>query len=104
MAGRSLDILGTRLVLCLVILMCLCAANAQLAEQGAANPRIIYRNPRVYNVDYSFEMTPDPNGTSISPMLCSAGATWQWVEARSDTPASWVVFSPHAARLDPGGH
>lgn len=32
------------------------AVTSVFAESG-----IIYRNPRVYNVEYSFELSPDPS-------------------------------------------
>ncbi len=40
---------------------CLCTACTQSAKQAASNAGIVYWNPRVYNVDCSFEMIPDPN-------------------------------------------
>jgi len=42
-----------RLWRCLFVLL--------LVFGGKASAKIIYRNPRVYNVDYMFELCPDPN-------------------------------------------
>jgi transglutaminase-like putative cysteine protease len=61
MVARSLDDFVTHLAVGLAIVTCLCVANAQPAEQTPSGTGILYSNPRVYNVDYSFEMSPDPN-------------------------------------------
>jgi hypothetical protein len=44
-----------------VALFCGCAENIQADQSGSKHEGIIYRNPRVYNVEYTFEMFPDPN-------------------------------------------
>lgn len=101
MLGRSLNILGTCLVFCLVILMCLCATNAQQAGQGATHPGILYRNPRVYNVDYFFEMTPDPNNIDRAKDL----KVWIPIPREWDSQKAVKIISvqpePHARYVDP---
>ena len=41
-----------------------CGGESSVGDEAAKTPPtsgIVYRNPRVYNVDYSFELVPDPN-------------------------------------------
>jgi hypothetical protein len=52
-------LLGT--ILSLPTLICIFAVDSQAQTDKSEHKGIIYRNPRVYNVDYSFEMSPDPN-------------------------------------------
>jgi len=42
-------------------LICGCAANDQADKSCSKHEGLIYRNPRVYNIEYSIEMFPDPN-------------------------------------------
>ena len=57
-----------RLLLILVIVIAGCSQNggdkSSIRDEVTKTPPasgIVYRNPRVYKVDYSFEMFPDPN-------------------------------------------
>jgi len=41
-----------------------CGDESSVGDEATKTPSIsgvIYRNPQVYNVDYSFELVPDPN-------------------------------------------
>lgn len=62
---------------------------------------IIYRNPRVYNVEYSFEMFPDPNKIDRSKDL----KLWVPIPREWDSQkAVKIIFvepEPHAKYVDP---
>ena len=65
------------------------------------NSGIIYRNPRVYNVDYSFEMTPDPNTIDRSKDL----KVWIPIPREWDSQKAVKIISvepePHDRYVDP---
>ena len=65
-----------RVTMSLAALICVCAANAQAQTNSSEHSGVIYRNPRVYNIEYSFEMFPDPNKTESTKDLKL------WVEVR----------------------
>jgi len=52
-------LLGT--ILSLAALICISAIDSQAQTDKSEHKGIVYRNPRVYNVEYTFEMFPDPN-------------------------------------------
>ena len=62
---------------------------------------IVYRNPRVYNVDYSFEMVPDPNNIDRAKDL----KLWIPIPREWDSQKSVKIISvkpePHARYVDP---
>jgi len=62
---------------------------------------IVYRNPRVYNVDYSFEMTPDPNIIDRTKDL----KVWIPMPREWDSQKAVKIISvqpePHARYVDP---
>jgi hypothetical protein len=62
---------------------------------------IIYRNPRVYNVDYSFEMSPDPNNIDRAKDL----KVWIPIPREWDSQKAVKIISvqpePHGRYVDP---
>jgi len=83
------------------ILICGCAANTQAEKNGPEHDGIIYRNPRVYNVDYSFEMVPDPNKIDRAKDL----KVWLSIPREWDSQKAVKIISvqpePHARYVDP---
>jgi transglutaminase-like putative cysteine protease len=74
----------------------LCVASPVFAEAG-----VIYRNPRVYNVEYSFELFPNPNKVDRSKDL----KLWvpiprEWNSQKAVNIVS-VEPEPHARYVDP---
>jgi len=71
------------------------------AEKVPVTPGIIYTNPRVYNVDYSFEMTPDPNKIDRAKDL----KVWIPIPREWDSQKAVKIISvqpePHARYVDP---
>ena len=68
---------------------------------GKASARIIYRNPRAYNVDYTFELCPNPNTIDRSRDL----KLWipvprEWASQKAVCILS-VEPKPHAKYTDP---
>ena len=65
------------------------------------SPGIVYRNPRVYNVDYSFEMVPDPNNIDRAKDL----KLWIPIPREWDSQKAVKIISvqpePHARYVDP---
>ena len=101
MAGRSLNVLWTRLVVGLAVMACLCIADAQPQQQTPSSAGIVYRNPRVYNVDYSFEMAPDPNTIDRAKDL----RVWIPIPCEWDSQKAVQIISvrpePQARYVDP---
>jgi len=101
MAGRSANKLVTRLVAGLAVMTCLCTASAQLAKQDPPGVGIVYRNPRVYNVEYSVELSPDPNTIDRSKDL----KLWVPIPREWDSQKAVKIISvqpePHARYVDP---
>ena len=68
-------------------------------SSGAAG--LIYRNPRVYNVDYSFELVPDPNKIDRTKDL----KLWVPIPREWDSQKAVKIISvepePHAEYTDP---
>jgi hypothetical protein len=62
---------------------------------------IVYSNPRVYNVDYSFEMVPDPNNIDRAKDL----KVWIPIPREWDSQKAVKIISvqpePHARYVDP---
>ena len=62
---------------------------------------IVYRNPCVYNVDYSFEMAPDPNSIDRAKDL----KVWIPIPREWDSQKAVKIISvqpePHARYVDP---
>ena len=73
-----------------------CASPEGLAASG-----VIYRNPRVYNVDYSFELVPDPNKIDRAKDL----KLWIPIPREWDSQKAVKIISvqppPHAKYEDP---
>jgi transglutaminase-like putative cysteine protease len=101
MVGRLLGNSVTRLAVALAVMTCLGVAHAQPAEQTPSSTGIIYSNPRVYNVDYSFEITPDPNTVDRAKDL----KVWIPVPREWDSQKAVKILSvqpePHARYVDP---
>ncbi|HUU20527.1 MAG TPA: transglutaminase domain-containing protein [Sedimentisphaerales bacterium] len=74
----------------------LLAVSSVFAESG-----IIYKNPRIYNIDYSFELVPDPNRIDRTKDL----KLWLPVPRVWDSQRAVKVISvdprPHAEYTDP---
>jgi ankyrin repeat protein/transglutaminase-like putative cysteine protease len=74
----------------------LCVASSVFAEAG-----VIYRNPRVYNVEYSFEMFPDPNKVDRDKDL----KLWVPIPREWDSQKAVKIVSvepePHGKYVDP---
>jgi transglutaminase-like putative cysteine protease len=82
-------------------LICMCAADAQVQTSSSVHKGIIYRNPRVYNVEYTFEMFPDPNKIDRSKDL----KLWVPIPREWDSQKAVKIISvkpePHAKYVDP---
>ncbi|MFC1793690.1 transglutaminase family protein [Planctomycetota bacterium] len=82
-------------------LICGCAANDQAEKSGSKHEGVIYRNPRVYNVDYSFEMVPDPNTIDRAKDL----KVWLSIPREWDSQKAVKIVSvepdPHGKYVDP---
>ena len=72
-----------------------------LALASTVSAEIVYRNPRVYNVDFSFELTPDPEKIDRSKDL----RLWVPVPREWDSQKAVKIISvqppPHAEYEDP---
>jgi len=78
--------------------------KSSLRDSAAKTPPasgIVYRNPRVYNVDYSFEMVPDPNKVDRTKDL----KLWIPIPREWDSQKAVKIISvqpePHARYVDP---
>ncbi|MFB0555182.1 MAG: ankyrin repeat domain-containing protein [Phycisphaerae bacterium] len=82
-------------------LICLCAANVQAQTSSSVHKGIIYRNPRVYNIEYSFELFPDPDKIDRSKDL----KLWVPIPREWDSQKAVKIISvqpePHARYVDP---
>ena len=71
------------------------------AENAPSAPGIVYTNPRVYNVDYSFEMVPDPNNIDRAKDL----KVWIPIPREWDSQKAVKIISvkpePHGRYVDP---
>jgi len=71
------------------------------AEKAPSAPGITYSNPRVYNVDYSFEMSPDPNNIDRAKDL----KVWIPMPREWDSQKAVKIISvepePHGRYVDP---
>jgi hypothetical protein len=71
------------------------------AVKAPSAPGITYRNPRVYNVDYTFEMSPDPNNIDRAKDL----KVWIPIPREWDSQKAVKIISvqpePHARYVDP---
>ena len=69
--------------------------------KALAVPGIVYSNPRVYNVDYSFEMVPDPNNIDRAKDL----KVWIPIPREWDSQKAVKIISvqpePHGRYVDP---
>jgi len=81
-------------VACLSVFLC-------ITSSGSAVYGVIYRNPRVYNVDYSFELVPDPNKVDRTKDL----KLWLPIPREWDSQKAVKIISfqppPHARYEDP---
>ncbi len=81
-------------VVCLSVLLFAPTSNSAVAG-------VIYRNPRVYNVDYSFELVPDPNKIDRAKDL----KLWIPIPREWDSQKAVKIISvqppPHAKYEDP---
>ncbi|MHC4680952.1 MAG: hypothetical protein ACYTEK_19900 [Planctomycetota bacterium] len=71
------------------------------AEKTPSAPGIVYSNPRVYNVDYSFELVPDPNKIDRAKDL----KVWIPIPREWDSQKAVKIISvepePHGRYVDP---
>ena len=71
------------------------------ATKTPSAPGIVYRNPRVYNVDYTFEMLPDPNNIDRARDL----KVWIPIPREWDSQKAVKIISvqpkPHSRYVDP---
>jgi len=94
----------------LLILTIIAGCNQFGGDQSSARneavkappaPGILYRNPRVYNVDYSFEMVPDPNNIDRAKDL----KVWIPIPREWDSQKAVKIISvqpePHTRYVDP---
>ena len=97
-----------RLLLILVIVIAGCnqdgSNKSSVRDEARKTPPasgIIYSNPRVYNVDYSFEMVPDPNKIDRAKDL----KVWIPIPREWDSQKAVKIISvepePHAEYTDP---
>ena len=82
-------------------LICGCAANDQADKNGSKHDGVIYRNPRVYNIEYSLELFPDPNEIDRSKDL----KLWIPIPREWDSQKAVKIISiepePHSEYVDP---
>ncbi len=81
-----------------------CGGESSVGDEAAKTPPasgIVYRNPRVYNVDYSFELVPDPNRIDRAKDL----KLWIPIPREWDSQKVVKIISvepePHAEYTDP---
>ncbi len=81
-----------------------CGDKSSVRERATKTPPasgIVYRNPRVYNVDYSFEMVPDPNKIDRAKDL----KLWLHIPREWESQKAVKIISvqpePHAKYEDP---
>ena len=82
-------------------LICGCDTSIQADKSDSKHDGIIYSNPRVYNIDYSFVMTPDPNNIDRAKDL----KVWlpiprEW-ESQKAVKIVSVEPKPHGKYVDP---
>ncbi|UCF15224.1 MAG: hypothetical protein JSW59_17600 [Phycisphaerales bacterium] len=74
----------------------LCVASSTSARLG-----VLYRNPRVYNIDYSFELFPDPDKIDRTKDL----KLWVPIPREWDSQKAVKIVSvepePHGRYVDP---
>lgn len=96
----------TLLILSIIVAWCglFCSAQSPVkseAKKAPAAPGIVYSNPRVYNVDYTFEMVPDPNNIDRAKDL----KVWIPIPREWDSQKAVKIISvlpkPHARYVDP---
>jgi len=90
-----------RVTMSFAALICMSAANAQTETRNSERKGVTYRNPRVYNVDYSFELRPRLNEIDRAKDL----KLWipiprEW-ESQKDVKIISVQPEPHAKYADP---
>lgn len=97
----QIQLLDRNMINMIAALICLCAANIQAETGSLEHKGVIYRNPRVYNVEYSFEMFPEPNKIDRSKDL----KLWIPIPREWDSQKAVKIISvkpePHARYTDP---
>lgn len=87
------------IILCIAVLICTSAAEAQTVSPE--HQGLIYRNPRVYNVEYTFEMFPDSNKVDRDKDL----KLWIPIPREWDSQKAVKIISvepePHSKYVDP---
>ncbi|HUU18847.1 MAG TPA: ankyrin repeat domain-containing protein [Sedimentisphaerales bacterium] len=90
-----------RVTMSFAALICMSAANAPTETNSSVHSGVIYRNPRVYNVEYSFELFPDPNKVDRSKDL----KLWVPIPREWDSQKAVKIVSvepePHGKYVDP---
>jgi hypothetical protein len=97
---KSLLILSIIVAWCGLFYSAQSSAKSETKKASAASG-IVYSNPRVYNVDYAFEMVPDPNKIDRTKDL----KVWIPVPREWDSQKAVKIISvqpePHARYVDP---
>ena len=101
MSNKLINLILVGITLGFTALVCGCAANVRAEKSGSRHDGVIYRNPRAYNVEYSFEMFPDPNKVDRSKDL----KLWMPIPREWDSQKAVKIISiepePHARYVDP---
>ena len=92
-------LLGT--ILSLATLICISAVDSPAQTNNSEHKGVIYRNPRVYNIEYIFEMFPDPNKGDRDKDL----KLWMPIPREWDSQKAVKIISvepaPHGRYVDP---
>jgi len=99
--NRIFHILVWMITLGFAILSCGFTANTHTDKSSSKHDGVIYRNPRVYNLEYSFEMFPDPNKIDRNKDL----KLWVPIPREWDSQKAVKIVSvepePHDKYVDP---
>ncbi|MEJ2703606.1 MAG: transglutaminase domain-containing protein, partial [Sedimentisphaerales bacterium] len=82
-------------------ILCLWIAAAHAQASAAVHAGVTYRNPRVYNIDYSIEMFPDPNEIDRSKDLKLCVPIPREWDSQKAVKIISIEPEPHAKYVDP---
>ncbi|MFC1604811.1 ankyrin repeat domain-containing protein [Planctomycetota bacterium] len=98
---KTFHVLVGMITLGFTAMICGCSAITQADKRSSKHDGVIYRNPRVYNVEYSFEIFPDPNKVDRDKDL----KLWVPIPREWDSQKAVKIVSvepePHAKYVDP---
>jgi cytohesin len=101
MSKKLTNLMLIGITLSFAALICGCSVNTQIDKSSSKHDGVIYRNPRVYNVEYSFEMFPDPNKVELDKDL----KLWIPIPREWDSQKAVKIVSvepePHGKYVDP---